>query len=112
MFSHTSKSAAASSNVGKSPYKCTTLEEKMEVIRRMERGQPGLTVRRDLNMVPTSVTTVMENADKIKKTMETGKSKTATTLRYPRGPVIGKMEQLLSLWVKVKRYSCPWCLIN
>jgi hypothetical protein len=39
----------------------------------------------------------MKNADKIKNTMETARSKTMTTLRYPRGPLIGKMEQLLSL---------------
>jgi hypothetical protein len=33
------------------------------------------------------------------KTMKTARRKTATTLRYSHGLVIGKMEQLLSLWV-------------
>jgi hypothetical protein len=37
----------------------------------------------------------MNNADKIKKTMETERRKTATALRY----TCEKMEQLLSLWV-------------
>jgi hypothetical protein len=41
----------------------------------------------------------MKNADKIKKTMETERRRTATTLKYLRGPVIGKTEQLLSLYI-------------
>jgi hypothetical protein len=48
---------------------------------------------------PSTVTTIMKNGDKIKKTMETTRRKTATTRRYSCDPVIGKMEQLLSLWV-------------
>jgi hypothetical protein len=76
-----------------------TLEEKMEVIRRMEGVQSRTTVCRGLNMAPSTVTTIMKNADNITKIKETARGRTDTTLRYSCGPVIGKMEQLLSLWV-------------
>jgi hypothetical protein len=35
---------------------------------------------------------IMKTADTIKKTMETAKTKTATTLRYSHGPCHGKKE--------------------
>jgi hypothetical protein len=54
----------------------------MEVIRRMDGGQLHPTVYRDLNMAHSTVTTIMKNADKIRKTTETVRRKTATTLRY------------------------------
>jgi hypothetical protein len=44
--------------VAKQPLKSTTLGEQMEVIRRMEGGQSRSTLCRDLNMVPSTVTTV------------------------------------------------------
>jgi hypothetical protein len=65
MFSHTSENAAAISNVAKRPLKCITLEEKIEVIRTTEGRQLGPTVCRDLNTVPTTVTTIKKNANKI-----------------------------------------------
>jgi hypothetical protein len=65
----------------------------------MEDGQTYLNICKDLNMVPSIGRTIMKNGDKIKKTMETARRKTATTLRYTRGPVIGKTEWLLSLYV-------------
>jgi hypothetical protein len=36
----------------------------------------------DSNMGPLTVTTIMKNANKIKKAMKTARRKTATTLRY------------------------------
>jgi hypothetical protein len=44
-------------------------------------------------MVPSTVTTIMKNADKIKKKMETARRKSATPLQYSHDPVTGKMEQ-------------------
>jgi hypothetical protein len=61
----------------------------IEAIRRMEGGQSHLTLRRDLNMAPSTVIIIMKNTDKIKKTMATARKKTDTSLG---GPVIGKME--------------------
>jgi hypothetical protein len=49
-------------------------------------------------MTPSFIKTIMKNADKIKKTMETERRKTATAVRYTM-LLIGKMEHLLSLWV-------------
>jgi hypothetical protein len=85
--------------VAERPHKSVTLEEKTEVIRRTEGGQTYLNVCRDLNMAPSIGRTIMKNADKIKKTMETARRKTTTTLRYSCGPVIGIIEELLSLYV-------------
>jgi hypothetical protein len=73
------------------------LNEKVKVIRRMEHWQSHPTVCRDLNIIPSTVTAIMNDAGKIKKTVETARRKTATTLRYTCGTVIRKMEQLLSL---------------
>jgi hypothetical protein len=91
MFSHKSGSATASENVTKRSRK---LEEMMEVIRRMEGAKSRPTLCMDLNMTPSTAATIMKNADKITKTMETTGGKSATTLRYSRGPVIGRMEEL------------------
>jgi hypothetical protein len=67
------------------------LNEKMKVVRRMECWQSHCTVIRDLIIIPSTVTAIRKNADKIKKTVGTERRKTATTLRYTRGTVIRKM---------------------
>jgi hypothetical protein len=59
MSSHKSGSVIASENVDKRPHKSTTLEEMTEVIRRMEGEQSCPTLCRDLNMVPSTVTTML-----------------------------------------------------
>jgi Fe2+ or Zn2+ uptake regulation protein len=67
MSSRKSGSLAASENVAQKQWKSVTVEEIMEVIRRMGSGQSCLTVYRDLNMAQSNVIKFIKNADKIKK---------------------------------------------
>jgi hypothetical protein len=66
MSSHKNVSAAATENVAKRTCKSITAEEIMAG-GRMKGGQSHPTVYRGLNMTPSTVTTVMKNADKIKR---------------------------------------------
>lgn len=50
----------------------------IEAIRRMEGGQSHLAFRRELNMALSTVTTIIKNADKSKKTMGTARKRTGT----------------------------------
>jgi hypothetical protein len=74
------------------------LNEKIKVIRRTEGWQLHSAVCRDLNVIPSNVTAIVNNADKIEKTMETARRKTATTLRYTCGPVIQKYGAVTLIW--------------
>jgi hypothetical protein len=51
-------------------YNIRKKDEKMEVIRRMDGRQSGPTVCRDLNVAHSTVTTILKNVNKIKKTMK------------------------------------------
>lgn len=68
MFSLKSRRATASKNVVKRPHKSITLEEKMEVIRRMEGRQSCRTIYRGLNMAPSTETTIMERMRQARQT--------------------------------------------
>jgi hypothetical protein len=64
MSSHKNGSAVAIETVAKKQCKSITREEEIDG-RRMEGGQSHPTVYRNLNMAPSTVTTVTKNADKI-----------------------------------------------
>jgi hypothetical protein len=60
--------------VAKRPCKFITLEENVEVVRRIMGGQSHPTLCKDLNMASSIVTTIIKNADKIKKTKVTAEN--------------------------------------
>jgi hypothetical protein len=63
------------------------LNEEAKVIRRMEGWQSRPAVCRDLNVIPSTVTAIVKNADKIEKR---ARKKTAATHKYTCGPVMQK----------------------
>jgi hypothetical protein len=75
----------------------------MKVNRRMGSGQSCLTVYWDLNMDHSNVIKLIKNADKIEKTMETARRKTATTLISSHCPLTGKMELVLSSEIMIQK---------
>jgi hypothetical protein len=68
MSGRRSGSVTADENVAKRPRKYVTLEQKMEVLKRMEGGQSRPTVCTDLNKGSSAVTTIMESRHQAKQT--------------------------------------------
>ncbi|XP_053547680.1 tigger transposable element-derived protein 1-like [Bombina bombina] len=88
-----------SENVPKKKRRSITLEKKMEVIRRMEDGETHANVCRDLKLPPSTVTTIIKNANRIKESIQHATPVSVAHVRYSRSKLLEKMEQLLSLWV-------------
>ncbi|XP_053572819.1 tigger transposable element-derived protein 1-like [Bombina bombina] len=93
------KTTLTSENVPKKERRSITLQKKMEVIRRMEGGETRANVCRNMKLPPSTVTTIIKNADKIKESVKHSTPVSAAQTRYTRCKLLEKMEKLLSLWV-------------
>lgn len=79
--------------------KSISLDTKMLVITRMESGEKRASVCRSLTLAPTTVSTIMRNAEKIKKSAQQTSKFSSKYVAYTRSPVMEKMEQILTRWV-------------
>ena len=79
--------------------KTVTLETKMLVIRKMEAGEKRAKVCSSLGLAPTTVSTIMANAEKIKQSAQKTTKLRASNVSYTRNFNIEKMEHLLTLWI-------------
>ncbi|XP_018430489.1 PREDICTED: tigger transposable element-derived protein 1-like [Nanorana parkeri] len=93
------KTTVTSENVPKKERRSITLEKKMEVVRRMEDGETRSNVCRIMKLPPSTVSTIIRNADKIKASIQHATPVSAAQTRYSRSKLLEKMEKLLSLWV-------------
>ena len=76
------------------------LETKMLVIRKMEAGKKRAIVGSSLGLAPTTVSTTMAYAEKIKQSAHKTTKLRESNVSYTRNfNIEKKMEQLLTLWV-------------
>lgn len=92
-------SAVSVPGKAKKERKTLTIAEKVEVIRRMESGERRSDVCKALSLAPSTVSTIMNNVDKIKRTHTGMSSASSSRTIYSRSETMGKMEKLLVLWV-------------
>ncbi|MPC89039.1 CENPB DNA-binding domain-containing protein 1 [Portunus trituberculatus] len=65
------KRPAMSPSVGKKTRKSLTLEVKLDIIHRQERGEKTNSIARHHGLTPSTVSTIFKSADSIKKAGET-----------------------------------------
>ncbi|XP_017772826.1 PREDICTED: tigger transposable element-derived protein 1-like [Nicrophorus vespilloides] len=80
--------------------KTITIEKKMDVIRRMESGERRSAVCKALHLAPSTVSTIMGNVDKIKRTYTGATRLSSSRTTYSRSEAMEEMEKLLVLWVE------------
>jgi DNA-binding NarL/FixJ family response regulator len=77
-------------NAAKKSSMSTTLEKKMEVIRRKEDGQTRPDVCRSMKLLPSTVSTVIKNAYGMKQAVRHAATVHATQVNYFRNKLLQK----------------------
>ncbi|XP_061435172.1 tigger transposable element-derived protein 1-like [Lethenteron reissneri] len=76
------------------------LDVKMEVIKRSREGERAVDIGRRLNLPPTSVRTIVKNADEIESKAKHVLKHSEVKITRQRSVVMEQMEQLLALWIE------------
>ena len=92
-------SPAKSPSVSKKTRKSLTLEAKLDIIHRHERGEKTNSIARHHGLAPSTVSTIFKAADSIKKAGETVSSLQVKRTTRTRDPALDKMETLLEMWI-------------
>lgn len=89
-----------------------TLEVKMDIIKRLERGERMSDVARKFNMNRSTVGTILKNKEKIVEHVKFPVPMQSTIITKRRGKVIEEMEKLLSVWIEdCIQERKPLCLV-
>lgn len=77
-----------------------SMDIKLKVIRKIENGKRQVDVCRELNLPGSTVRTIMQNAEKIKRSVQSTTPLSATKTSRTRNTMIEKMEKLLTYWIE------------
>jgi DDE superfamily endonuclease./Tc5 transposase DNA-binding domain./CENP-B N-terminal DNA-binding domain. len=80
--------------------KTICIEEKLEVINRLEKGERIANVCRALGWAKSTVRTIRNNADRIKESAKSGTKVSAKRICYSRSSTMERMEKMLSIWIE------------
>uniref|UniRef100_K7EX90 HTH CENPB-type domain-containing protein n=1 Tax=Pelodiscus sinensis TaxID=13735 RepID=K7EX90_PELSI len=89
-----------SASASKKHRKSFTLEEKLEVIKRIEKGERNCDISRTLNMHESSVRTIRAQAEKIKESCKNATPVSVKKVVRTRSNLMENMERLLSMWIE------------
>ncbi|XP_029649971.1 tigger transposable element-derived protein 1-like [Octopus sinensis] len=76
-----------------------TLDVKLDILRRFDAGEKLSHIAKSLKLAASTVGTIRDNKDKIRKIAQATTPLTARTLFFHRSDVMLKMERLLSVWI-------------
>lgn len=93
-------SSPGTSTKQKKHRKSLTLEQKMEILDRYEKGQKTSVISQALGVTGSTLRTVRQNAGKIKASVQAGTSKSAQRSSYSRPVVVEKIEKMLTTWIE------------
>ncbi|XP_017784923.1 PREDICTED: tigger transposable element-derived protein 1-like [Nicrophorus vespilloides] len=79
--------------------KVISLELKMQIIRRVEAGERKSHVAQSLGLAQSTIKTILNQAEKVKDSVQNCSGHTAYKLTRTRGSIIEKMEKMLGVWV-------------
>ena len=82
--------------------KSLTLEVKMEVVKRYERGESTSCIRTAMGLSESTCRTIRGNSAKIKASVQAGAPLTASRSSYARSTVMERMEKMLAVWIQAK----------
>ncbi|MPC75723.1 CENPB DNA-binding domain-containing protein 1 [Portunus trituberculatus] len=91
-------SPAMSPSVAKKTRKSLTLEVKLDIIHRHERGKKTNSIAHYHDLTPSTVSTIFKSADSIKKAGENVSSLQAKRTTRTRDSAMKKMESLMEMW--------------
>jgi hypothetical protein len=84
----------------KRPRTALTLEVKLDIIQRLERGQTAASVGRLYNVNESTVRTIKKSAEKIRSVIAQSCSVAAKKFIRVRNPLLEKMEMMLVAWME------------
>ncbi|PNF24825.1 hypothetical protein B7P43_G15134 [Cryptotermes secundus] len=87
----------------KRPRTALTLEAKLDIIQRLERGQTAASVGRLYNVNESSIRTIKKSAEKIRSAIAQSCSVAAKKSIRVRNPLLEKMEMMLVTWMEDQR---------
>lgn len=76
------------------------MDVKIDIIRRHENGQGTTIIGKELNLAPSTVHTVVQNAPKIKTVVASAIPASSTKVTKLRSNKMEKMERMLKIWVE------------
>jgi len=79
--------------------KTICIEEKLEVINRLEKGERIANICRAFGLAKSTVRTIRSNADRIKESAKSGTRASAKRICYSRSSTMERMEKMLSMWI-------------
>ncbi|MPC49124.1 CENPB DNA-binding domain-containing protein 1 [Portunus trituberculatus] len=103
---HPATSPIISPNVAKKTWKSVTLEVKLDIIHRHERGEKTNSIVRYHGLTPATVSTILKSTDSIKKAGDTVSSLQAKRITQTRDSAMDKMESLLEMWINDQVHCC------
>ncbi|XP_043291812.1 tigger transposable element-derived protein 1-like isoform X1 [Cervus canadensis] len=77
-----------------------TMETKVKIIERVERGEKMTDVARSFNLNRSTIGTIVKNKDKILEHVKSAVSMMSTIISKRRGKAMEEMEKLLSMWLQ------------
>jgi len=80
--------------------KTICIEEKLEVINRLEKGERIANICRALGLAKSTVRTIRNNADRIKESAKSGIRASAKRICYSRSSTMERMEKMVSMWIE------------
>jgi hypothetical protein len=83
----------------KRPRTVLTLEAKLDIIQRLERGQTAASVGRLYNVNESSIRTIKKSAERIRSAIAQSCSLTAKKSLRVRNPLLERMEMMLTTWM-------------
>jgi hypothetical protein len=84
----------------KRPRTALTLEAKLDIIQRLERGQTAASLGRLYNVNESSIRTIKKSAEKIRSSIALSCSLAAKKSLRVRNPLLEKMEKMLVMWIE------------
>jgi hypothetical protein len=85
---------------GKKQRKSSTLEGKLDVIKRHERNERTVDIVRVTGISESTLRTVRNQAEKIKESCKSATRMTASKITRIRPPIVEKLERMLALWIE------------
>jgi hypothetical protein len=92
------KSTSPSAIQVKNRQKTVSIEEKLDVISRLEKGERIVDVCHNVRLAHSSICTIRDNVDKIKESAKSGTKVSAKRTSYSRSSTMECMEKVLSIW--------------
>jgi transposase-like protein len=77
-----------------------TMETKVEIIKRSEKGEKMVDIARTCGMSPSTIGTIVRDKDRIMQHVKSSVPMQSTIISKKRGIVIEEMEKLLSVWIE------------